>query len=249
MVDTLLFFCIVGIAFIGLLMGLVIPKGPAASESSKYFLGLHRHQWGNIHFDLSLAFIVLVIIHLILAWKWIKGNAIQIFKKSWAIMLILTVIVSLLVIFLFWILYPRTSGAYEEYGVGAGKREQRHLKEGNAAGKEIVSVEERNEIPKIKEEEKHEQMQAEEHEENITRGRQAEDPSGILITGQMTLYDIEVETGIPARKIADRLGLPANVSLDENLGRLRKRYSFTMQELRDIVASLIKKGEKKDEDR
>lgn len=53
LVDTLLFICIIGIAFIGILMGLVLPRGPQASESAKYFLGLHRHQWGNIHFSLS----------------------------------------------------------------------------------------------------------------------------------------------------------------------------------------------------
>ena len=49
LVDTLLFLCIVGIVFIGFLMGLFLPQGPAAPESAKYFLGLHRHQWGNIH--------------------------------------------------------------------------------------------------------------------------------------------------------------------------------------------------------
>ena len=236
-------------------------------------------------------------------------------------MLILTALVSLLVIFLFWILYPKTPGAFEDYWVGAGKGQQRLLKKGYAPGKEIVSpeegqeyitltgqttlrelekitdipareiaaelglpskvsldetlgrlrkkypftlqevrdilsvllkkekavVEEKKEIPKIKKEEKQEQMQAEKHEEKITRGRQAEDQSGILITGQMTLYDIEVETGVPARKIADKLGLPANVSLYENLGRLRKRYLFTMQELRDIIASLMNNAEEKNE--
>jgi len=315
LVDTLLFFCIVGIAFIGFLMGLVIPKGPVASESSKYFLGLHRHQWGNIHFYLSIAFVILVIIHLILSWKWIKGKARQIFKKGWGTMLILTACVSLLIIVLFWALYPKVPGTYEDYGVGAGKRERqlRLQEEGYATQKGFVSpeedyilitgqmtlqevekatgisaknlaaeldlpskvsldetlgqlrkkypftlqevrdiisellrnkkalAEEKKESPKIKEEEKHEERQAEEHEEKITRGRQAEDQSGILITGRMTLYDIEEETGIPAHKIADKLGLPANAPLDETLGRLRKRYLFTMQEVRDIVSSLIKK--------
>ena len=44
LVDTLLFLSITGIAFIGFLMGLFLPKGPNAQESAKYFLGLHRHQ-------------------------------------------------------------------------------------------------------------------------------------------------------------------------------------------------------------
>ena len=116
LVDTLLFLCIVGIAFIGFLLGLFIPKGPTAPESAKYFLWLHRHQWGNIHFYLSITFTVLIIIHLILSWKWIKAKARQIFKGRWATALILTAIASFLVLFLFWSLYPKVPDAYEDYG-------------------------------------------------------------------------------------------------------------------------------------
>lgn len=57
----------------------------------------------------------------------------------------------------------------------------------------------------------------------------------------MTLYEIEKETWISARKIADKLGLPLNAPLDENLGRLRKTYGFTVQKVRDVVASLLQK--------
>lgn len=313
LVDTLLFLCIVGIAFIGFLMGLFIPKGPTAPESAKYFLWLHRHQWGNIHFYLSIAFTVLVIIHLILSWKWIKAKARQIFKGRWATALILTAIASFLVLFLFWSLYPKVPGAYEDYGVRAGERakQQQLSKEGypiheekifyedgtvdivitgqttlrqaekatGISAKKIaaelrlpsnVSMDEtfgklskkyhfnlqkvRNAISDIlsreaafREEKKDTQEKQEkreeehEHEQKLTRGVRAEDQSGVLITGRMTLYDIEKKTGIPARKIADKLGLPSNVPLDETLGRLRKRYIFTIQDVRDAVGSLMKK--------
>lgn len=216
LVDTLLFLCIVGIAFIGFLLGLFIPKGPTAPESAKYFLWLHRHQWGNIHLYLSIIFTVLIIIHLILSWKWIKAKARQIFKGRWATALILTVIASFLVLFLCWSLYPKVPGAYEDYGIRDGERARRQQ----------ISKE-RHPIP----EEKHKETHGEEHE----------DTSGILITGRMTLYDLEDKTGIPARKIADKLGVPSNAPLNETLGRLRKRYFFTMQEVKDVVTSLMKK--------
>lgn len=199
-------------------MGLFIPKGPTAPESAKYFLGLHRHQWGNIHFYLSITFTVLVIIHLIFSWKWIKAKARQIFKGRWAAALILTAIASFLVLFLFWSLYPKVPGAYQDYGIRDGERARRQQ-----------LSKERYLIPEEKE------------EETLTRGSMAEDTSGILITGRMTLYDIENETGVPARKIADKLGLPSNAPLNESLGRLRKRYLFTMQDVRDAVANLMKK--------
>ncbi len=323
LVDTLLFLCIVGIAVIGFFMGLVIPKGPTATESAKYFLRLHLHQWGNIHFYLSIAFTVLVIIHLILSWKWIKGKARQIFKGRWATALILTAIVSILVLFLFWSLYPKFPGAYEDYGIRAGERARRQQlsKEGYLIPEEKIFYEEGKvnivitgkttlrEVEKVtgipareiaaelgfpskvsldetlgilrkkypftlqevrgviydilnkekapreeikgkkgiqenqgkKEEEKHKETHGEEHEDTLTRGRLAEDTSGILITGRMTLYDLEDKTGIPARKIADKLGIPSNAPLNETLGRLRKRYLFTMQEVKDVVTSLMKK--------
>ena len=79
------------------------------------------------------------------------------------------------------------------------------------------------------------------YEPKLTRGTMAEDQSGILITGRMTFYDLQRETGIPARKIADQLGLPERTPLDDNIGRLRRRYAFTIQDVRDAVADLMKK--------
>lgn len=321
-VDTLLFMCIIGIAFIGFLMGLVIPKGPQASESAKYFLELHRHQWGNIHFYLSIAFSVLVIIHLILSWKWIKAKARQLFHRGWASMLVLTAVVSLLVLFLFWAFYPKAPRAYEDYGVRTGSRakavtlekspysqEERisagegedeivitgqmtlldvekaagipateiaeqlglpsHISKNETLGqlrkkylfniqkvRDVVTellnkkkspAQEKKEAEKIqrpKKEVRPEEPLYREQEQRLVRGRMAAVPSGILVTGRMTLYDLEDITGIPARKIADELGIPSGDPLHEHLGKLRKRYLFTMQEVRDVVASLMKKNKK-----
>ena len=298
LVDTLLFLSIAGITLIGFLMGLVIPKGPTAPESSKYFLGLHRHQWSNIHFYLSIAFVILVIIHLILSWKWIKNKSRQIFKKRWSTALIFTAIASVLLIFLFWALYPRVSGAHEGYGVRTAERAEEKIfyedgsvyivitgqttlrqveKATEIPAKTIASelrlpsivspddtfgrlrkkyrftlLEVRDVIsdllskePSTQEEKKgaleKEEREEAEHEQKLTRGISAEDQSGILITGRMTLYDIGKEAGIPARRIADKLNLPSNVSLDETLGRLRRRYGFTVQDVRDAIASLMEK--------
>ncbi len=90
LVDTLLFISITGIAFIGILMAFFLAEGPTsqARESEKYFLSLHRHQWGDIHLYLSLAFTALVVIHLILEWSWIKGETRQLFKKAWVPILV-----------------------------------------------------------------------------------------------------------------------------------------------------------------
>jgi multisubunit Na+/H+ antiporter MnhB subunit len=309
LVDSLMFICIAGIAMIGILLAFFIPQGPSSPESSKYFLNLHRHQWGNIHLYLSIAFVLLVIIHLTLDWKWIKARAGQIFKRGWKMALISTALASLLVLFFFWIFYPKEPGAYEQYGGGRGRQAADHSLHESSSGEaetypgeqdqgtltvtgqmtlqeleklsgvpasRIVeslglpsTISEKETIGRLRkkygfslvdmrdiltrlmneETEKYEpktsfadipeQIQGEE-EENLVHGRLEEEEGGILITGQMSMSQIERQTGVSAQKIIEKLGLPENVSLNENLGRLRRRYGFSITELREIVASLMK---------
>jgi len=211
LVDTLLFISVAAIILIGILIGLFLAHGPNVPESEKYFLGLHRHQWGNIHMYISIFFVIILILHLILCWSWIKGKARQLFEKGWGTALMFTAFISLLVIFFFWYFYPKNYAVYSTYGRGAGER-----------AKQIKMLEE-------------DYLLSEE------RVFQDESKDFTTITGQMTLLDVEKVTGVAAKKIAQEIGLPSGVSLDETLGKLRKRYFFTMQDVRDAVASLMKK--------
>lgn len=56
------------------------------------------------------------------------------------------------------------------------------------------------------------------------------------IQGNMSLKDVEAQTGVPASYLKQKLGLPSNVSSDENIGRLRRKYGFSMQDVRKAVA-------------
>jgi len=311
-VDTLLFLCMFGISFIGILMGFFLPKGPTVRESEKYLLGLHRHQWGDIHLYLSLAFLVLLILHLILAWNWIKGKSKSLFKGSWRTVLTLIVIAGFMVVVLFWLFTPKNSGKYAGYGSGfrgtvreAVSPEDYLDKEGDwvtitgqltlqdiqqitgVSPEQIIAaiglparvphdetlgqlrkkygitivefrealtdlmnpigtpaalkepqIEKARQAPAAPPSRVHERAE-EEHEDKLIRGRLAEDTSGILITGQMTFRDLERQTGIAARVLADKLGLPRYAALDEHLGRLRRRFGFSMQDVRDVITALL----------
>lgn len=68
--DLLLFLDMIGVAFIGLLLGFVIPRG-GGPHAGKYLWGFHRHQWGNLHIVLSLIMLGLLALHLVLHWSWI----------------------------------------------------------------------------------------------------------------------------------------------------------------------------------
>jgi len=105
-VDVILYICLGGMTLIGILLGFVVPAGPAVADSAKYFLDLHRHQWGNIHAYLSIAFVVLMVVHIVLNWKWVMAKTRQIFKRGVTPALVVTACAPLLVLFLFWVGTP-----------------------------------------------------------------------------------------------------------------------------------------------
>ena len=80
LVNAVLFVIITAVAAIGLLLGFVIPKG---GPSAAYFLGLHRHQWGEIHLFLAVLFLVLLSYHLWSHWTWIAQSSKRYFGGRW----------------------------------------------------------------------------------------------------------------------------------------------------------------------
>jgi hypothetical protein len=47
----------------------------AGTGQVQQLLGLGRHDWGDIHFVLALLFVLVVLLHLVLHWTWIKACA------------------------------------------------------------------------------------------------------------------------------------------------------------------------------
>jgi len=272
LVDTLLFISFFGLAIIGILMAFFLAEGPTLNDQSKYFLGLHRHQWGDIHLILSLAFITLTIIHLMLAWNWVKAQSCRMFKSKAPLIISLTAAASFLTIFIFWVFMPKNSPLYSNYGRRSGEFgrigiSEKSLQTTTPVTSPSVSEQQKKEPPPARsvvepetKKQKSEETKGEksettpavtsaeehaEHEEKIVHGRLEEDTPGIVITGQMCLRDIEIKTGISVKTIIQGMGLPSNVSELDHLGRLRKSYGFSIQELRDFISAEIKKRQKK----
>jgi hypothetical protein len=55
------------------------------------------------------------------------------------------------------------------------------------------------------------------------------------IRGELTLRELEAQTGVPAEHVLRELGLPEEVPRDERLGKLRRQYGFDMGLLRRVV--------------
>lgn len=56
------------IAATGLLIRYTLPPGQGHGRT---VLGLTRHEWGGIHFWIAVLLLALLVIHLVLHWKWI----------------------------------------------------------------------------------------------------------------------------------------------------------------------------------
>jgi hypothetical protein len=67
-VDAALALVVLGLIATGLLIRFVLPPG---SGSRRVLLGLCRHDWGDIHFWISFAGGVLLLVHLALHWQWV----------------------------------------------------------------------------------------------------------------------------------------------------------------------------------
>lgn len=103
-IDALLFIDMCSIAVIGLLMAFVIPSGGQRRFEERYFLGLHRHEWGDIHLYLSLLLLGLLGLHLWFNWTWIVQSTKSYFGDYWKSFLWMLCGAWLAVLFVAWII-------------------------------------------------------------------------------------------------------------------------------------------------
>ena len=87
-IDTTAFIVLLGLTATGLIMQYVLPPGTGGGcgdgygsgfrggrgpECAKDLLSMTRHQWGDVHYILAVIFIVLILVHIILHFSWIKN--------------------------------------------------------------------------------------------------------------------------------------------------------------------------------
>lgn len=108
-VDGLMFICMAAITGIGLLIKYTLISGQEAwviygEKVDLLFLGLDRHQWGFIHLIIGYILIGLIVLHVILHWKFITSIFSRMFEGKWIKKIIATTFIAacvLLIIFPF----------------------------------------------------------------------------------------------------------------------------------------------------
>ena len=66
----------------------------------------------------------------------------------------------------------------------------------------------------------------------------------LVIRGNISLNQIEKMTGVPVSYLISKLKLPPNVSRNSNIGNLRKKHGFTMQDVRKFIREYLEKYKK-----
>ena len=51
---------------------ILLPGSRREANAPNTLMGYARHVWGDIHFWASVVFVVVILIHLILHWKWLQ---------------------------------------------------------------------------------------------------------------------------------------------------------------------------------
>ena len=67
----------------GLLLAFRLPPGSQGGRGLEA-LGLGRHEWGDLHTWMSYAFIILIVLHLLVHWRWLWQVAAR--KRSWPLL-------------------------------------------------------------------------------------------------------------------------------------------------------------------
>ncbi len=97
-IDLVAFLGLLGLAFTGFIMKYILPPGTGGrgrmlrggrgaehvGEEIKDFWSMTRHEWGDVHFYLAVLFAILMVVHIILHWGWIKSYFKSLFGFSFS---------------------------------------------------------------------------------------------------------------------------------------------------------------------
>jgi hypothetical protein len=244
-IDILMFILLLAMAGIGFLMKYVLVSGEVrnviyGSNVDLELNGLTRHEWGSIHLTISIIFLALLVLHIILHWKLI----IAILKSMFPSPFIRYGIAGILFIFgLITLVYPFILEP-EKVPFEPKYRNRLH----NVPSSEnIISGKQERELPGIRQtDEKLETVYVPViQKESGTANHTDHDNSEFKefeVYGYQTLGDVADRYKIPVAVICSGLNIPDNLT-NEKFGWLRRRYSFTMTDVRKIISDSKKLNE------
>ncbi|MFC2120893.1 DUF4405 domain-containing protein [Bacteroidota bacterium] len=236
-IDILLFMVMIPVAAIGIIIKIILIPGSErwikyGDNVELYIWGMDRHQWGTIHLIFSLIMIGLFVLHIIFHWKliinWFKRF---IRKETFRIPLFIFLTAFIVICWILpFVIKPEIE--YGVHGVGDGIKRQLYNKG--------ISQEKIDEIPDNSSVQNKGQGQA--RLKNEKRKMDSVVFSGhndlidsIDVRGSMSLSYIAEKYNIPAEYIKGKLDIPESEPSKQNMGSLRRKYGFHMDDVREII--------------
>lgn len=239
-IDLISLLVMIGLLLTGGLIHYVLPPGTGQSHN---LFGLGRHDFGQIHFYLALATVVLLGLHLFLHWSWfccvlakMLGRAAPLTKAqtAWGLCFLFG-----FAILLGWG-YLWAQGAVEQ--TANARRDRIHY-----VGKSPVHhpdtqdrMHEVSEAHLAKESQSASKLNISPSEPSNRRQGTAHElldncPAGASINGRMTFREAARNCGVSVEKLRKQLALPRSVDPSERLGRLKRHYGFEIHDVRRLA--------------
>lgn len=223
LIDVAAFIAFAFLTTTGVLTRYVLPPG-----SGRYatLWGLNRHGWGDLHFWVAVVLLGVLALHLALHWRWIlcivRGQRSA--ASGPRVALGVVGLIGLLGLAAAPLLAPversgtpRQSSALPPSALQAPQSMQSR-----------EPTESTHESP----------TQAPPRSPPLPSSAQMSEsnaPSTEAIRGSMTLRQVAESTGVPVEHLVKQLGLPSGTDPDERIGRLRKRYDISPDDVRGVV--------------
>lgn len=242
-IDIIMFILMMTLIGIGFLMKYILITGQErwikyGRNVEETFLGLDRHGWGKVHLIIGLTLFAVLVLHLILHWKSIT----RFFKNAFAnralrisFVTILLLVSAGLVIFPFFV---KTELAELETGYGRLYRERTVTnREPSVANRDasLKDVSQDTTAPGVKPESMVQDKPVAEEDHQLKRLQREALKVEIDVQGYMTLREVSTRYNVSADQIKESIGIPLGTSNNERLGQLRRRYGFTMSDVREAI--------------
>jgi len=244
-IDLILLIQLMSMAGIGFLMKYVLVAGYKRNEvrgnlSDLEFLGLDRHEWGAIHLIISIAFIAMLVFHIIFHWKMIICMFQRLLPvRNYRVMTVTILTVLSLILISFPVFITPREVAREPL-----HRNQRNFsrlsspEHGRYSDENLPAVSQKDTI--VPHEDKPVTGNLPENQRATDSEHHHEEYLQFEVYGYETMQSVADKYGVPVSVIADHLNIPSDLA-DRRLGWLRRQYGFTMTDFRESIYNYKKK--------
>jgi hypothetical protein len=238
-IDIIMFLVMVALAVIGFIIRYILIPGSERWE--KYgrnvdltCWGLDRHEWGFIHLILGISLVVLLILHIIFHWAMIVCYIKRLLPKLFWRYTVVGGMIILSCIFIAAPFYLSPEIGAPIRGQGEGywpiHSEDAVTPDVSSANADLVDIFDEEKV--VLSADEAEEVKAEEKQSHEKEVRVLD------IKGFNTIGELASLHGISPTELKKRLNIPSGVSDNEQLGRIRRIYGFTMREVEDCILAL-----------